>query len=105
MSPFDELRELAKTVNCPCDYSCLKKGYCCSAVSERVIDGRIVAIQVGETSREICCGYYINFGGGCYCSCPLHVEMVRRGLLKPRPDNNAVKEDASQTDSDADASQ
>ncbi|EAT14350.1 hypothetical protein [Desulfuromonas acetoxidans] len=103
MSPYDELRDLAKTVNCPCGYSCLKKGYCCSAVSERVIDGRIVAIQAGKQSHEVNCGYYIDFGGGCYCSCPLHVEMVRRGLMKSLPASKAVKEGGSQTDNDEDA--
>lgn len=103
MSPYDELREMAKTVNCPCGYSCLKKGYCCSAVSERVIDGRIVAIQAGKTAQEVNCGYYIDFGGGCYCSCPLHVEMVRRGLLKKPQGCATPSEGASQTDNDEDA--
>lgn len=100
-----ELEELIKNTPCPCGYSCLKQGCCCRATVERVIGGTILSIEVCEDKDRIDCGYYVEFGGGCYCSCPLHVELCRRGLLNKPEALRALlpKEYAPQTDSDEDA--
>ncbi|MCD6527450.1 MAG: hypothetical protein J7K75_10715 [Desulfuromonas sp.] len=100
-----DLDELVKNTPCPCDYSCLKKGYCCKATSERVIDGTIVSIVPDNDSAQINCNYYIGFGGGSYCSCPVHVELCRRGLLKKPCElvTQSPKAGDPQTGTDADS--
>lgn len=78
-----DLDELVKNTPCKCNHSCLENGYCCNASSGRVIDGSIVSISPDQDPATVsCCNYFIEFGGGIYCSCPVHVELCRRGLLK-----------------------
>lgn len=68
---------LQETIHCDHDFLCQKpKWMPCGPVS-REVEGVLLYKGVTDLSRRPC-SYYVDFGGGDYCTCPARLEIYRR---------------------------